>query len=92
MFSIQINQTSYDCVRLWRQFAGTSLNQRVLQGPDLTNKLIGVLMRFRENQVAVIGDIQAMFHQVRVSPQHRDALRFLWWKDGDIKRNLKSTE
>lgn len=50
----------------------------------MTNKLIGVLLRFRENRVAIMGDIEAMFHQVRVSRHHRNALRFLWWKDGVI--------
>ncbi|KAJ8032248.1 hypothetical protein HOLleu_25720 [Holothuria leucospilota] len=30
-----------------------------------------------------MGDIEAIFHQVRVSPQHRDALRFLW-RDGNL--------
>ena len=24
-----------------------------------------------------------MFHQVMASPEDRDALRFLWWPDGD---------
>ena len=65
-------------------FGGTSLNKEVLQGPDFTNNLVGVLLRFREEQVAVMGDIEGMFHQVRVSPKHRDALRFLWWKNGEI--------
>ena len=51
----------------------------------MTNTLIGVLLRFREDRVAIMGDIEAMFHQVRVSPQHRNALRFLWWKDGNVK-------
>lgn len=55
-------------------FGGTSLNKEVLQGPDSTNNLVGVLLRFREEQVAVMGDIEGMFHQVRVSPKHRDAL------------------
>ena len=26
-----------------------------------------------------------MFHQVKVSPEDRDALRFLWWKDGRLE-------
>lgn len=65
-------------------FGGTSLNKEVLQGPDFTNNLVGVLLRFREEPVAVMGDIEGMFHQVQVSPKDRDALRFLWWKDGEI--------
>ena len=31
-----------------------------------------------------MGDIKAMFHQVRVTQKHRDVLRFLWWKDGSV--------
>lgn len=31
-----------------------------------------------------MGDIQAMFHQVRVPEEDRDFLQFLWWPGGDI--------
>ena len=34
------------------------------QGPDLTNNLVGVLLRFQQDEVALMADIQAMFHQV----------------------------
>ena len=64
-------------------YEGTSLNCQLLQGPDLTNSLIGVLIRFRQEPVAVMADIQAMFHQVHVSDEHINFLRFLWWPDGD---------
>ena len=71
----------FDCAA---EYKGTSLNKNILQGPDLTSKLIGVLLRFREHKVAVMGDIEAMFHQVHVAQRHRDVLRFLWWKDGIV--------
>ncbi len=45
-------------------FGGTSLNKDVLQGPGFTNNLVGVLLPFREEPVAVMGDIEGMFHQV----------------------------
>ncbi|XP_068728862.1 uncharacterized protein [Montipora capricornis] len=38
-------------------FDGTSLNKEVLQGPDFTNNLVGVLLRFRKAPVAVMGDV-----------------------------------
>ena len=41
-------QVVFDCAASYR---GTSLNAQVLQGPDLTNKLVGVLMRFREEPI-----------------------------------------
>ena len=55
-----------------------SLNSELLQGPDLTNNLVGILLRFRQDPVAVMGDVQSMFHQVRVPVEDRDFLWFLW--------------
>ena len=63
-------------------YKGTSLNRQLEQGPDLTKKLVGVLLRFREQGVAVMADIEAMFHQVRVMPPDAEALCFLWWPAG----------
>ena len=37
-----------------------------------------MLARFREHPIAFMSDVEAMFHQVRVKPSDRDALRFLW--------------
>ena len=53
-------------------FEATALNDRLLQGPDLTNSLIGVLVRFREEPVAFMGDIEAMFYQVRIPKDQRN--------------------
>jgi len=64
-------------------YEGTSLNCQLLQGPDLTNTLIGVLIRFRQEPIAVMADIQAMFHQVHFSEGYINFLRFLWWPNGD---------
>ena len=61
------------------QFDGTSLNDRLYQGPYLTNILLGVLIRFREEETTLTADIEAMFHQVNVLPDDADAQRFLWW-------------
>ncbi|KAL2086450.1 hypothetical protein ACEWY4_017509 [Coilia grayii] len=36
-----------------------------------------------------MADIEKMYHQVKVSPQHVNFLRFLWWPDGDITQPLK---
>lgn len=51
----------FDCSARYR---GTSLNDQLLQGPDLTNTLVGVLTRFREEPVALMSDIESMFYQV----------------------------
>ncbi len=49
----------------------------------MTNTLAGVLCRFRQEPVAITCDIKGMFHQVKVNEEHRELLRFLWWKDGE---------
>lgn len=55
----------------------TSLNDQLLQAPDLTNSLVGVLSRFTEDQTALMYDVEAMFPQVRVRPSDCEALSFL---------------
>ena len=70
----------FDCSA---QFEGVSLHDCLLQGPDLTNGLLGVLCRFRQERVAFMTDIKSMFHQFMVAEDHRDLLHFLWWEDGD---------
>ena len=72
----------FDCSA---EHEGVSLNSNLLQGPDLTNTLLGVLLRFRQGNIAVMADIEAMFHQVHVVCNHRDLLRFIWWPSGDFE-------
>ncbi|XP_053398103.1 uncharacterized protein LOC128556591 [Mercenaria mercenaria] len=67
-------------------FNGQSLNSHLLQGPDLTNTLIGVLCRFRMEKVAFACDIEQMFHQFRVAEKDRNYLRFFWWSDSSMKQ------
>ena len=73
----------FDCAA---KFNGVSLNEQVLSGPDLTNRLIGILLRFRQEPIAIMADIESMFHQVSVTPDDRDVLRFLWWPHGDVSQ------
>ena len=55
----------------------TSINKLLQRGPDLAKQIVGVLLRFREQLVAVTGDID----QVRILVEQRSFLRFLWWKN-----------
>ncbi|XP_033642413.1 uncharacterized protein LOC117302547 [Asterias rubens] len=71
----------FDCAARYR---GVSLNDKVHQGPDMTNKLVGVLIQFRQETIALMADVEGMFHQVHVNKPDRDVLRFLWWTDNDI--------
>ena len=38
--------------------------------------------------VSKVRSIKSMFHQFMVSEVHRDLLRFLWWEDGDTKKEV----
>ena len=73
----------FDCAAKYR---GASLNEQLLQGPDLTNTLVGVLTRFRQEPVAFVSDIEAMFYQVQVCPTDSNYLRFLWWSNGNFNQ------
>ncbi|XP_067282638.1 uncharacterized protein [Pseudorasbora parva] len=70
------------------QFDGVSLNDVLLSGPDLNNSLLGVLIRFRKDPVAITADIQQMFHCFLVREDCRDVLRFLWHRDNDLTKEV----
>lgn len=72
----------FDCSA---RFQETSLNDQLLTGPELTNTLVGVLCRFRKGPIAIMCDVEKMFHQFHVRPEHQDYLRFLWWENGDLE-------
>ncbi|XP_045132270.1 uncharacterized protein LOC123516732 [Portunus trituberculatus] len=51
----------FDCAAPYKALP---LNSQVMQGPDLNNNLMGVLLRFRQERVAIMADIKAMLHQM----------------------------
>ena len=57
------------------------LNDCLHVGPPLNPLLFEILTRFRENRVALVGDIEKAFLNVEVDERDRDCLRFLWVKD-----------
>ena len=65
---------------------GFSLNNLLLQGPDFSDSLLGILLRFRQYPIALVAVIEGMFNQVKVPLEDSDALKFLWWEDSDLKR------
>ena len=71
----------FDCAA---KLQGTSLNDQLLEGPDLTNNLVGILMCFRQEPVALLAEVELTFHQVCVSSNDCDALRFLWQPSNDL--------
>ena len=59
-------------------YGGTSLNENLLTGPDFLLTIPGVLIRFRQEAVALNADIEKMFLQVGMRTEDQPALRFLW--------------
>ena len=70
------------------QYEGRSLNKELLQGPDMTSSLVGVLSIFRQEPIAFMADIEAMFYQVFVPEEQQSYLHFLWWPDGSINQEI----
>ena len=65
---------------------GVSLNSKLKQGPDFSNSLLGVLIRFRLGLIPVMADIESMYHQVKIPDEHCKFLRFFWWEDGNLDK------
>ena len=63
-----------------------SLNDGLRKGPDLTNSLVGVLLRFRLENCSVVGDIEKMFHQIRLTDEDKDVHRFFWFDNNDLTK------
>lgn len=58
---------------------GVSLNGVLAKGPDCyMNNLLGLLLRWREENVAVVGDIRKMFHSVKLETLEQHCHRFIW--------------
>jgi hypothetical protein len=64
------------------EFDGVSLNDLLLRGPDYLVRQEGVLLRFRRNPIPICGDIEKMFHQVRVLEEDQASFRFLYRPPG----------
>ena len=67
-----------------------SLNTQLMSGPNKTNSLLEVLLRFRLETTAVSCDLEQTFHSFFVSPRDPDFLRFLWYQDSDLTKPVVS--
>ena len=67
------------------QIKGVSLNNQCLTGPNYVNNLLHVMLRFRRYEYILEGDVEGMYLNVRLFPEDRRSLRFLWPdKDGRL--------
>ena len=60
------------------KFGEYILNNFWAKGPDLINNLLGVLLRFREGEVAATGDIRKMYHAIKITHIDQHTHRFPW--------------
>ena len=64
----------FDCST---EYNGVSINKKLMSGPDLTNQIISILVKFGEYFVTIMVEIEAMFYQVFVAYQRRKLLSFI---------------
>lgn len=57
----------FDCAA---SYQGVSLNTELLQGPDMTNSLVGVILRFRKEPTGIMADVDFLHFFVVATGQH----------------------
>ena len=60
-------------------YKGVSLNSCLAKGPDsYLSNILGILLRWREEQVAVVADITKMYNSIFTGDVEQHTHRFLW--------------
>ena len=57
---------------------GKSLNSESLPGPKLQSDIVDILLKFRKESFALVGDVTQMYHQLILRPVDRPLHRFLY--------------
>ena len=63
------------------KYQSVAIDDKFLSEPDLLQSLITIMFRFREQQIALSADKEAMFLQVAVPSGESQCLWFLWQDD-----------
>lgn len=69
-----------------KTISGSSLNNKLLPGPNLQRDLCKILLRFRIHQYVITTDVAQMFRQILVDPRDRVLQLILWRKYPDPTR------
>ncbi|XP_062545514.1 uncharacterized protein LOC134212033 [Armigeres subalbatus] len=67
---------------------GVSFNDMLLKGPDLLVALMAVLLRFRQRNIAIVGDIKEMFHQIHIRNEDKQSQRFIFRDNPESKPEI----
>lgn len=70
----------YDASAKVQKF-NVSLNDCLHAGPSLNPLLLDILLRFREQRIALVADIEKAFLNIEIHDEDRNSLRFLWVED-----------
>ena len=57
------------------------INDDLHSGPCLLLLIFVILIRFRFGKIGIVADVKQAFLQIEISEEHRNFLRFLWFKD-----------
>ena len=63
------------------EFERKSIHKELPIGPDLTNQIFGILIKFFEERVAAMADVESMYYQMQVSENQKTYLKFLCWEN-----------
>lgn len=55
-----------------------SLNDNLLIGPTIQQDMSSIIMRWRKHRIAFTADIEKMYRQILVHPEHTDLQRIIW--------------
>ncbi|XP_055308873.1 uncharacterized protein LOC129572795, partial [Sitodiplosis mosellana] len=61
---------------------GNSLNSQLLVGPTIQSDLFSTLIHWRKHRYAITGDIEKMYRQIWINPEHSEYQRILWQAPG----------
>lgn len=61
-----------------------ALNQYLETGPNQIELIPNSILRFRKHKIDVIADVFRAFLHIEINKQHRDFLRFLWYRSNRL--------
>lgn len=64
---------------------GKSLNDTLMIGPTIQDKIFAHLVRFRSHSIVIMADIEKMYRQVNIHKDDRKFQRILWRIDGVVR-------